>query len=90
MAITTIEPVPGESSSSSTLSPGPSPYHESSQYLNWRYSSTQLDLIRSQLNQKSVQVVGQNSTLEKVSFLSLTLAMSSLVVFSPPSFKAIW
>ena len=51
----------------SSLAPGPTPYPESSQYRNWRYSPTQLAAIRAELNAKSVEVFTRNSELEKVS-----------------------
>jgi len=50
----------------SSLAPGPTPYHETSQYRNWRYSPTQLAAIRAELNAKSVEVFTRNSELEKV------------------------
>lgn len=50
----------------SNLAPGPTPYHETSQYRNWRYSPTQLSAIRAELNAKSVEVFTRNSELEKV------------------------
>jgi len=50
----------------SCLAPGPTPYHETSQYRNWRYSPTQLSAIRAELNAKSVEVFTRNSELEKV------------------------
>ena len=48
------------------LTPGPSPYHESSQFLHWRYAPEQLSTVRAELNAKSVEVVARNSELEKV------------------------
>ncbi|ORX39396.1 putative cyclin-dependent protein kinase regulator [Kockovaella imperatae] len=58
-----------EASSSSawskTLVAGPSPYHESSQYRDWRYSPSQLTSLREALNKKSVEVVTRNTELEK-------------------------
>lgn len=51
----------------SSFAPGPTPYHETSQYRNWRYSPTQLSAIRAELNAKSVEVFTRNSELEKVS-----------------------
>jgi cyclin H len=50
----------------SSFAPGPTPYHETSQYRNWRYSPTQLSAIRAELNAKSVEVFTRNSELEKV------------------------
>ena len=60
----------------SSLAPGLTPYHETSQYRNWRYSPTQLAAIRAELNAKSVEVFTRNSELEKV-FLSLFFDISS-------------
>ena len=48
------------------IRPGPSPYHESSQFLHWRYAPEQLSTVRAELNAKSVEVVARNSELEKV------------------------
>ena len=53
-------------SGSSNLTAGSTPYHESSQFLHWRYSPSQLQSIRSELNLKSVEIVGRNRVLEKV------------------------
>jgi len=50
----------------STFAPGPTPYHETSQYRNWRYSPGQLSTIRAELNAKSVEVFTRNGALEKV------------------------
>lgn len=50
----------------STLTPGPTPYHETSQFRHWRYSVSQLDAMRAELNSKSVDVFKRNSELEKV------------------------
>jgi cyclin H len=52
--------------STAPLVPGPSAYHESSQFRHWRYSPAQLDKIRGELNHKSVEVVARNQELEKV------------------------
>jgi hypothetical protein len=49
-----------------TFNPGPTPYHETSQYLHWRYTQGQLAEIRAELNAKSVEVVTRNSKLEEV------------------------
>ena len=54
----------------SSLAPGATPYHETSQYRNWRYSPTQLSSIRAELNAKSVEVFTRNSELEKASLSS--------------------
>ena len=56
------------SSSSAPREPvaGPSPYHESSQFRDWRYSPSQLSSIREALNVKSREVVARNTELEKV------------------------
>ena len=51
----------------SSLAPGATPYHETSQYRNWRYSPTQLSSIRAELNARSVEVFTRNSELEKAS-----------------------
>lgn len=40
-------------------------YQETSQYLHWRYTSTELASIRSELNAKSVELVTRNSKLEE-------------------------
>jgi hypothetical protein len=50
----------------STFAPGPTPYHETSQYRNWRYSPGQLTTIRAELNTRSVEVFTRNGALEKV------------------------
>lgn len=52
--------------STPSVFPGPTPYHESSQFRNWRYSPEQLAQIRLELNRKSVQVVARNQELERV------------------------
>ena len=54
----------------SILTPASSPYQESSQFLHWRYTSSNLHALRDALNAKSVEVVGRNSALEKVSLFS--------------------
>ena len=54
----------------STLTPAPSPYHDSSQFLHWRFTPSNLHALRDALNVKSVEVVGRNSALEKVSLFS--------------------
>ncbi|CAD6572341.1 MAG: hypothetical protein TREMPRED_000504, partial [Tremellales sp. Tagirdzhanova-0007] len=58
-------------SGSSNLTAGSTPYHESSQFLHWRYSPSQLQSIRSELNLKSVEIVGRNRVLEKEAQISL-------------------
>ncbi|KAK8853355.1 hypothetical protein IAR55_004059 [Kwoniella newhampshirensis] len=58
-------------STSSTLVPAPSPYHETSQFRHWRYSPSSLAQIREQLNQRSVEVVTRNTELEKEAQVSL-------------------
>ncbi|GFZ50968.1 hypothetical protein JCM24511_08726 [Saitozyma sp. JCM 24511] len=63
------EPIAGPSTA--PLVPGPSAYHESSQFRHWRYSPAQLDKIRGELNQKSVEVVARNQELEKEAQISL-------------------
>ncbi|WWC72167.1 uncharacterized protein I206_106127 [Kwoniella pini CBS 10737] len=62
---------PSTSSSSATLQPSPSPYHESSQFRHWRYSPASLTLIREELNAKSVEIVAKNTELEKEAQISL-------------------
>lgn len=52
--------------SKSSLIPGPSAYHESSQFRHWRFSPSTLNRIRSELNTKSVEVARRNTELEKV------------------------
>lgn len=53
-----------------SLTPGPSAYHESSQFRHWRFSPSTLDRIRSELNTKSVEVARRNTELEKVNIQS--------------------
>ncbi|WVW86328.1 hypothetical protein I302_108370 [Kwoniella bestiolae CBS 10118] len=66
------QPEAGPSSSStSQLTPGPSPYHESSQFRHWRYSPSSLQAIREELNGKSVEIVAKNTELEKEAQISL-------------------
>ncbi|WRT70076.1 uncharacterized protein IL334_007070 [Kwoniella shivajii] len=62
---------PSSSSSPSSLAPGPSPYHESSQFRHWRYSPSSLKTIREELNAKSVEVVAKNTEMEKEAQISL-------------------
>ncbi|WVQ84563.1 hypothetical protein IAT38_006717 [Cryptococcus sp. DSM 104549] len=57
--------------SRSGLVPGPSPYHESSQFIHWRYSPSKLSSMRSNLNSKSVEVARRNTELEKEAQISL-------------------
>ncbi|KAK6909068.1 hypothetical protein I203_103079 [Kwoniella mangroviensis CBS 8507] len=57
--------------STSGLTPGPSPYHESSQFRHWRYSPSSLLSIREELNGKSVEIVARNTELEKEAQISL-------------------
>ncbi|WVQ94860.1 hypothetical protein IAU59_001943 [Kwoniella sp. CBS 9459] len=59
------------SSSSNTLTPGPTSYHESSQFRHWRYSPSTLADIRQELNARSVEVVTRNTALEKEAQISL-------------------
>jgi cyclin H len=66
MAINTDSSQPVASSSKTTLVPGPTTFHESSQFRHWRYSQSQLRDLRLALNAKSVEVVTRNSELEKV------------------------
>ncbi len=47
--------------------PGPSAYHESSQFKHWRYSRAGLDQLRTALNEKSKEVTARNVAAEKVS-----------------------
>jgi hypothetical protein len=47
--------------------PGPSAYHESSQFKHWRYSRAGLDKLRTELNEKSKEVTARNVAAEKVS-----------------------
>ncbi|KJD99926.1 cyclin H [Cryptococcus gattii NT-10] len=54
-----------------SLTPGPSAYHESSQFRHWRFSPSTLDRIRSELNTKSVEVARRNTELEKEAQKSL-------------------
>lgn len=61
-----MEPESNSEAGPSNLTPGATPYHETSQYRNWRYSPTQLSIIRAELNAKSVEVFTRNSELEKV------------------------
>ncbi|OCF44398.1 hypothetical protein I317_01658 [Kwoniella heveanensis CBS 569] len=56
---------------SSALTPGPTSYHESSQFRHWRYSPAGLADIRQELNQRSVEVVTKNTVLEKEAQISL-------------------
>ncbi|WWC91870.1 uncharacterized protein L201_006817 [Kwoniella dendrophila CBS 6074] len=57
--------------SSAKLVPGPTPYHESSQFRHWRYSPSSLQNIREELNAKSVEIVAKNTELEKEAQISL-------------------
>ncbi|WVF67261.1 hypothetical protein IAT40_002009 [Kwoniella sp. CBS 6097] len=59
------------SSSAPALTPGPTSYHESSQFRHWRYSPSTLAQIRQELNQRSVEVVTKNTALEKEAQMSL-------------------
>lgn len=65
----TTDPETMSEAGPSTLTPGPTPYHETSQFRHWRYSSSQLDAIRAELNTRSVEVFKRNSELEKVRHL---------------------
>lgn len=56
-----------------SLIPGPSAYHESSQFRHWRFSPSILDRIRSELNIKSVEVARRNTELEKVNIPSCVI-----------------
>ncbi|ODN99182.1 hypothetical protein I350_07341 [Cryptococcus amylolentus CBS 6273] len=56
---------PGSASSSSSLVPGESAYHESSQFRHWRFSSTGLHKLRQDLNRRSIEVAKKNNELEK-------------------------
>lgn len=66
MAINPDSSEPVASSSKTILVPGPTTFHESSQFRHWRYSQSQLRDLRLALNAKSVEVVTRNSELEKV------------------------
>lgn len=48
------------------FTPGPSPYHESSQYIHWRYSKAGIAQLRHELNEKSMEVTKRNVEAEKV------------------------
>ncbi|WVR09558.1 hypothetical protein IAU60_006627 [Kwoniella sp. DSM 27419] len=61
----------GPSTTTALLIPGPSPFHESSQFRHWRYSLSDLANIRQQLNAKSVDMVRRNTELEKEAQVSL-------------------
>lgn len=67
-----IDPDAPAEAGPSTLTPGPTPYHETSQFRHWRYSPSQLDALRAELNAKSVEVFKRNAELEEVN-LSLTV-----------------
>lgn len=45
---------------------GPTPYYDTSQFRNWRYSSLQLRELRQLLNQKAQEILARNQELEKV------------------------
>lgn len=62
----TVDPDNMSEAGPSTLTPGPTPYHETSQFRHWRYSPSQLNSIRAELNTRSVEVFKRNSQLEKV------------------------
>lgn len=49
------------------LVPGPSAFHESSQFRHWRYSKDQLYNLRHELNEKSREVTERNMKAERVS-----------------------
>ncbi|WWC64757.1 uncharacterized protein I303_107368 [Kwoniella dejecticola CBS 10117] len=67
-----VQPEAGPSTSTSSgLTPGPSPYHESSQFRHWRYSPASIKSIREDLNAKSVEIVARNTELEKEAQISL-------------------
>ncbi|BEJ15169.1 hypothetical protein CspHIS471_0409360 [Cutaneotrichosporon sp. HIS471] len=51
--------------------PGPSAYHESSQFKHWRYSPAGLDKLRRELNKKSKEVTARNVAAEKAAQESL-------------------
>lgn len=69
MAITP-DPASKEESPSSTEAavpvPGPSAFHESSQFRHWRYSREQLYSLRQELNEKSREVTERNMNAERV------------------------
>ena len=46
--------------------PGPSAFHESSQFRHWRYSKDQLYSMRYALNEKSREVTERNMRAERV------------------------
>ncbi|WWD19781.1 hypothetical protein CI109_104245 [Kwoniella shandongensis] len=60
-----------EAGPSTSLVPGPSPFHETSQFRHWRYSPSSLAEIREELNKRSVEVVARNTELEKEAQQSL-------------------
>lgn len=66
-----IEPDQTPEAGASTLTPGPTPYHETSQFRHWRYSPSQLETLRAELNAQSVEVFKRNAELEKVRQLDL-------------------
>lgn len=68
-----ITPDPSSKAESSTPTekpvpvPGPSAFHESSQFRHWRYSRDQLYELRHELNEKSREVTERNMKAERVS-----------------------
>jgi cyclin H len=52
-------------------SPGPTPFHGTSQFKHWRYSRSGLAKLRAELNEKSKEVTARNMAEEKAAQQSL-------------------